>query len=115
MCATVLALLLVGCGGKSKPERVVEECWERLSEGDVRGAVELMDTTPEEVEIYCAVYAEQCGELQAAGGVDKFEVVGISEGESDATVDATVTLKDGQTITATYTLIKRDKEWLLAE
>lgn len=115
LCAALFALLLVGCGGADKPEKVVEECWERLSKGDVKGAVELMNVQPEEVEIYCAAYAEQCGELQATGGMDDFEVVGISQGESDATVEAIVTLKDGQQITATYNLVKSGKQWLLAE
>lgn len=110
----LVSLLLTACGG-SKPAGVVEECWKRLSKGDVKGAVELMDAAADEEEIYRAMFAEQCGELRAAGGVDDFEVLGLSEGESDATVEATVTLKDGQQITATYRLVKRGKEWLIAE
>ncbi len=111
----LLGLFMVGCGGADKPAKVVEECWERLSKGDVRSAVELMDVQPEEVDIYCAVFAEQCGELQAAGGIEEFEVTGISEGESDATVDGVVRLKDGQSVEATYRLVKRGKAWLITE
>ncbi len=105
--------LCVGCSSKNSPARVVEECWQRLSDGKVREAVELMNVEESEVAIYREIFEEQCGELLEAGGMTDFEVLSLSEGETDATVEAIVTLRNGQHIGATYTLIKRDKKWLI--
>lgn len=111
----VVMLAMVGCGGASKPAAVVEECWRHLSKGDVQRAVALMDVTPTERALYERAYTEQSGELQAAGGLKEFLLTGISEGAEDATVDATVRLKDGQEIVATYSLIKREGKWFITE
>ncbi|MBO7300889.1 MAG: DUF4878 domain-containing protein [Tidjanibacter sp.] len=115
LIVTAVMLAMVGCGGGSNPAAVVEECWKHLSKGDVQRAVTLMDVTPTERAFYEIAYGEQCGELQAAGGVKEFETTGISEGTEDASVDAIVRLKDGQEIVATYTLIKREGKWLITE
>ena len=114
MMVSALALC-VGCGHKSSPSGVIEECWQRLSEGKVREAVELMDVAESEVALYRQIYEEQCGELLEAGGMTDFEVLSFSQGETDATVEAIVTLRNGQNIGATYKLIKRDKRWLITE
>ena len=79
----------------------------------MREAVELMDVEESEVALYREIFEEQCGELLEAGGMTDFEVLSLSEGETDATVEAIVTLRNGQHIGATYTLIKRDKKWLI--
>lgn len=110
-----LVTLCVGCGSKSSPAGVVEECWKRLSKGEVRKAVELMDAAQDEVALYREMYEEQCSELLEAGGMTDFEVVSLSEGETDATVEAIVTLRNGQQIAATYSLTKRDGHWLISE
>ncbi len=111
----LMTVALTSCGGAKDPAWVVEECWQRLAKGDVEGAVELMNAPAEEVALYREVYAEQCGELQAVGGVESFEITGSSEGESDATIDAIVRLKNGQEIEATYRLVKGKKGWLIVE
>ena len=108
-----LVALCVGCSSKNSPAGVVEECWKRLSDGKVREAVELMNIEESEVALYREVFEEQCGELLEAGGMTDFEVLSLSEGETDATVEAVVTLRNGQYIGATYTLVKRDKQWLI--
>lgn len=110
-----LVTLCVGCGSKNSPAGVVEECWKRLSKGEVREAVELMDAKQSEVALYRKIFEEQCGELLEAGGMTDFEVVSLSEGEADATVEAIVTLRNGQQIAATYSLTKRDGHWLISE
>ncbi len=107
------AALCVGCSSKNSPAGVVEECWQRLSDGKVREAVELMNVEESEVALYREIFEEQCGELLEAGGMTDFEVLSLSEGETDAIVEAIVTLRNGQHIGATYTLIKRDKKWLI--
>lgn len=114
MAIAAATLLMMSCGGTKNPEKVVERCWKQLSEGDYAGAVELMDAEPEEVELYVSIFAEQCGELQAAGGVKEFQLLGSSVGVDDATVDAAVILANGQRIEATYNLILRDDKWLIA-
>lgn len=110
-----LMTLLVGCGSTKSPEGVVRECWKRLSKGDVSQAVALMAAEKDEVELYCEIFEEQSGELIEAGGIDDFEVLSLSEGERDATVEAAVILKNGQRIEATYSLVKHKKGWLIVE
>ncbi len=108
-----LVTLCVSCGSKNSPAGVVEECWKRLSDGKVREAVELMNVKESEVALYREIFEEQCGELLESGGMVDFEVLSLSEGEADATVEAVVTLRNGQYIGATYSLTKRDKKWLI--
>lgn len=110
-----LAVTLMGCGGGNSPEGVVEKCWERLSKGDIEGAVELMNAQADEKALYCQIFTEQSGELQSVGGIEDFQVTGTNVGATDATVDAVVRLKNGQQIEATYTLVKSNKGWLIAE
>ena len=110
-----LVVLCVGCGSKSSPAGVVEECWKRLSEGKVREAVGLMAVEQDEVAIYREMYEQRSAKLVEVGGMEEFEVLSLSEGESDATVEAAVTLRNGQRIEATYLLTKRDKQWLIVE
>lgn len=110
-----VGLLLAACGGADRPEKSIEECWKALSKGDTAAAVALMKTTPEEVELYRSIFAEQSGELQRAGGFDELEITGSSVGEEDATIDAVVVLKDGQRIEGSYRLVKVDGRWLLTE
>ena len=110
-----VGLLLAACGGAGRPEKSIEECWKALSKGDTAAAVALMKTTPEEVELYRSIFAEQSAELQRAGGFDELEITGSSVGEEDATIDAVVVLKDGQRIEGSYRLVKVDGRWLLTE
>ena len=110
-----LVALCVGCGSKSSPAGVVEECWKRLSEGKVREAVGLMAVEQSEVALYREMYEQRSSKLVEVGGMEDFEVLSLSEGESDATVETVVTLGNGQRIEATYKLAKRDKQWLLVE
>lgn len=107
--------LMVGCGGTDSPEKVVERCWEYLSEGDYAKAVELMDASLDERELYCSIFAEQSGELQKAGGVESFELLGSSVGAEEATIEAAVVLADGQRIEATYRLVHSSQGWLIAQ
>lgn len=113
--ALLSVMLLVGCGSKSSPAGVVEECWKRLSEGEVREAVALMAAEQSEVALYREIFEEQSGELVEAGGIEDFEVLSLSEGETEASVEAVVTLANGQKIEATYNLVKRGKQWLIKE
>lgn len=115
LCIVSFAMLLVGCGSKGSPERVVEECWKRLSEGKVREAVELMAVGENEKALYREIFEEQSGELVEVGGIEEFEVLSLSEGETDASVEAVVTLRGGQKIEATYSLVRRDGKWLITE
>lgn len=115
LCVLSLAMLLVGCGSKSSPAGVVEECWKRLSEGEVREAVALMAAEQSEVALYREIFEEQSGGLVQAGGIEDFEVLSLSEGETEASVEAVVTLANGQKIEATYNLVKRGKQWLITE
>lgn len=115
LAAVSVMMLCVGCGSKNSPAGVVEECWKRLSEGKVREAVELMDVEESERAIYCQMFEEQSGELVEVGGIEDFEVLSLSEGENDATIEAIVTLRDGQHIGATYKLVRRNKHWLITE
>ncbi|MBO7198123.1 MAG: hypothetical protein J6V28_04935 [Tidjanibacter sp.] len=108
------ALAMVGCATDS-PEKVVEKCWKYLSEGEYADAVALMDAAPEERELYEAIFAEQCGELQRAGGMEEFELKGRSVGETDATVDGVVILKDGQRVELSCKLVLREGGWLITE
>lgn len=107
--------LVVGCSGTDAPEKVVERCWEYLAEGEYAKAVALMNVGQEEAQLYQSIYAEQSGELQRAGGVDKFELLGSSVGAEEATIEAAVVLADGQRIEATYKLVLTDEGWRITE
>ena len=116
LAIVVAMLVMASCGGSaSSPEKVVEKCWKQLSKGNVDKAIELIDVTKDEVATYRALYADVCRSLEVAGGMDKFEVVSSSEGEAEALVEATVTLRSGQQITQQYDLVKVGKEWKLKE
>ncbi|MBO5806275.1 MAG: DUF4878 domain-containing protein [Tidjanibacter sp.] len=114
MAACALALM-VGCSGADAPEKVVERCWEHLAEGEYAKAVALMNVSAEQVQLYQSIYAEQSGELQRAGGVKNFELLGSSVGAEEATIEAAVVLADGQRIEATYKLVLTDEGWRITE
>lgn len=80
----------------------------------MRGAVELMVAEQEDVVVYCEVFEAQREKVAKAGGLESFEVLSLSEGESDATVEAAVVLGNGQRIETTYHLRKEKKGWLIA-
>ena len=115
LMVVAMAMLAIGCGGEMTPAKSVEACWKLLSKGDVQKAVGLMDAKEGERALYVELFGEQCGKLQAAGGVKEFEITGTSEGAEDATVDAVVRLRDGQEIEASYQLIRREGKWLITE
>lgn len=81
----------------------------------MREAVALMAAEQSEVTLYREIFEEQSGELVEAGGIEDFEVLSLSEGETEASVEAVVTLANGQKIEATYNLVKRGKQWLITE
>ncbi len=110
-----VALCAVACGGSDSPEKCIEECWKSLSKGDTAAAVAMMKTSPEEVELYRSIFAEQSGELQRAGGFDQLEIVGSDVSAESATIDAVVVLKDGQRIEGSYRLVKENDRWLITE
>ncbi len=115
LAVVAIMVMAVACGSASSPEKVVEKCWKQLSKGNIDKAIELIDVTKDEVATYRALYADVCRSLEVAGGMDKFEVVSSSEGEAEALVEATVTLRSGQQITQQYDLVKVGKEWKLKE
>ena len=111
-----VALMAGSCGGNAKgPEQVVEQCWKALEKGDVEKAVGMINIDEKERTTYCQMYADVCRSLDAAGGVEGFEVVGSSIGQNDAVVEAVVTLKSGQQIRSTYELVLVGDEWKLKE
>ncbi len=110
-----VAMLAVGCAGEDSPAEVVEKCWDALSRGEVAKAVELMAVGENEKALYVEMFDKRSGALQSTGGVEKLEVTGLYESAEEATVEAIVRLKDGQEIEATYKLIKREGQWLIAE
>ena len=75
----------------------------------------MMKTSPEEVELYRSIFAEQSGELQRAGGFDQLEIVGSDVSAESATIDAVVVLKDGQRIEGSYRLVRENDRWLITE
>ena len=115
LAVVAIMVMAAACGSASSPEKVVEKCWKQLSKGNIDKAIELIDVTKDEVATYRALYADVCRSLEVAGGMDKFEVVSSSEGEAEALVEATVTLRSGQQITQQYDLVKVGKEWKLKE
>ncbi len=112
----VLTLVLaVGCANKSCPDMVVAKCWTLLANGDVEGAVELMNVAPEERGIYVEMYAQHVDKLRAAGGVESVVVDSCAEGEEDATVEATVVLANGSRVEAQYRLVKVGRKWKIED
>lgn len=117
LALAALALFMTACGGgKLSPEKVVTNCWQMLSQGDVAGAVELFALTNEtEHNSYVALYSQQAERLIAVGGVAEVEILSVSCGEQEASVEAKVIFANGTEDTSLYKLINTSEGWRLAK
>ncbi|MBR3853162.1 MAG: hypothetical protein IKM41_01235, partial [Tidjanibacter sp.] len=102
--AALAAVVLVGCGGSKRPDVVVAKCWTELAAGNVKAAVELIDVPVGEEHLYVEMFSERTAKLQEVGGVERVDIYSYDEGKTEARVEATVVLANGQSIPATYTL-----------
>lgn len=109
--AALAAMMLVGCGGGKRPDVVVAKCWTELAAGNVKAAVELIDVPVGEEHLYVEMFSERAAKLQEVGGVERVDIYSYDEGKTEARVEATVVLANGQSIPATYTLTKKGHTW----
>lgn len=114
------AAMLVACGGEEKksalsPEEVVATCWERVANGDVAGAVALMDAAEGEKEIFAE---SLLGAYEALGEMESkptFEAIEVSVEGDVAIVRGRVACADGRSLESEYRLVKCGGRWLIAE
>lgn len=112
-----MALFMSACGGdKFSPEDVVEQCWLRLSQGDVAGAVELFAlSTQAERDIYTSLYTSWAERLAEVGGVAEVDILSVSCGEREASVEALVVFANGTENRSLYSLVHTDLGWQIAQ
>lgn len=109
------ALALTSCGkDRLTAEQTVVECWTRIASGDYLGAVELMESTEEEMSGYVQLLEDKySAKLEKAGGLVRVDVLASHDKGDTALVQAIVVLGNGDQIEELYALCKIDKEWRL--
>ncbi|MDY3979250.1 MAG: DUF4878 domain-containing protein [Tidjanibacter sp.] len=106
------ALLLASCSSSS-PQKSVEECWHNLNRGHYKNAVELFLTTPDEEAVLRETFAEQGSKIKQAGGVADIEILSYDISTDSAKVSAAVTFGNSQKIEQEYSLVLKNKKWLI--
>lgn len=113
LIAILFLFALTGCGGGS-PSSTVRDFYNYTQKGDYEKAASLLSqSTLDQFGIAKIVQLlqQQKEGWNDYGGVDKFEIADETVVNNQAMVEVKITMKDGQVLSDTVTLLKEEKGW----